>query len=32
VTLDIALPFYGDFELLKLTVNSVLNQSDDDWR
>lgn len=32
MTLDIALPFYGDFELLKLTVNSVLNQSDDDWR
>ena len=32
MTLDIALPFYGDVEYLKQTVESVIAQSDPDWR
>lgn len=32
VTLDIMMPFYGSFELFKVAVNSVLQQSDPDWR
>jgi glycosyltransferase involved in cell wall biosynthesis len=31
-TIDIALPFYGDVGYLKLAVNSILAQSDQDWR
>ena len=31
MTLDIALPFYGDVNYLKQTVASVLAQSDPDW-
>jgi glycosyltransferase involved in cell wall biosynthesis len=32
MTIDIALPFYGDVEFMKQTVASVLNQTDPDWR
>ena len=32
MTLDIALPFYGDVDYLKQTVASVLAQTDRDWR
>ena len=32
MTLDIALPFYGDVNYLKQTVASVIAQSDSDWR
>lgn len=32
MTLDILLPFYGRFDHLKLAVNSVLAQTDTDWR
>jgi glycosyltransferase involved in cell wall biosynthesis len=32
MTLDIALPFYGDVGYLKQTVESVLAQTDPDWR
>ncbi len=32
MTLDIALPFYGDVALMKETVKSILAQSDPDWR
>ena len=31
-SIDIALPFYGDVGYLKLTVNSILAQTDQDWR
>jgi glycosyltransferase involved in cell wall biosynthesis len=31
-SVDIALPFYGDVGYLKLAVESVLNQTDQDWR
>jgi glycosyltransferase involved in cell wall biosynthesis len=32
MTLEIMMPFYGRFDHLKLAVNSVLGQSDPDWR
>jgi glycosyltransferase involved in cell wall biosynthesis len=32
MTIDIALPFYGDVDFMKQTVASVLNQTDPDWR
>lgn len=32
MTLDIMLPYYGDPELLKIAVRSVLDQHDPDWR
>ena len=32
MTIDIALPFYGDVDFMKQTVASVLNQRDPDWR
>jgi len=32
MTIDIALPFYGDVDFMKQTVASVLGQSDPDWR
>jgi glycosyltransferase involved in cell wall biosynthesis len=32
MSIDIALPFYGDVDFMKQTVESVLNQSDPDWR
>ena len=32
MTIDIALPFYGDVDFMKQTVASVLDQSDPDWR
>lgn len=32
MTLDIALPFYGDVEFMKQTVHSVLNQTNPNWR
>jgi glycosyltransferase involved in cell wall biosynthesis len=32
MTIDIALPFYGDVALMKQTVQSILNQSDPDWK
>jgi glycosyltransferase involved in cell wall biosynthesis len=32
MTIDIALPFYGDVDFMKQTVASVQNQSDQDWR
>ena len=32
MTIDIALPFYGDVDFMKQTVNSILNQTDGDWR
>lgn len=31
MTIDIALPFYGDVDFLKQTVRSILNQTDSDW-
>ena len=31
-SIDIALPFYGDVGYLKLAVNSILAQTDQDWR
>jgi glycosyltransferase involved in cell wall biosynthesis len=31
-SIDIALPFYGDVEMMKAAVQSVLRQSDKDWR
>lgn len=32
MALDIALPFYGDVAFMKQTVQSILNQSDLNWR
>jgi glycosyltransferase involved in cell wall biosynthesis len=32
MAIDIALPFYGDVDFMKQTVQSVLKQSDPDWR
>jgi glycosyltransferase involved in cell wall biosynthesis len=32
MALDIALPFYGDVEFMKQTVQSILDQSDPNWR
>lgn len=32
MTIDIALPFYGDVALMKQTVHSILNQSNPDWK
>ena len=32
MTIDIALPFYGDVDFLKQTVASILNQTDENWR
>ena len=32
MALDIALPFYGDVAFMKQTVQSVLNQTDPNWR
>ena len=32
MAIDIALPFYGDVDFLKQTVQSVLRQSDPEWR
>lgn len=32
MTIDIALPFYGDVEFMKQAVNSIRNQTDGDWR
>lgn len=32
MTIDIALPFYGDVDFMKQTVASVLNQRDPNWR
>lgn len=32
MALDIALPFYGDVSFMKRTVQSILNQSDPNWR
>lgn len=32
MTLDIMLPYYGDPELLRIAVRSVLSQDDPDWR
>ncbi|QNE45992.1 glycosyltransferase [Glaciihabitans sp. INWT7] len=32
MTLDIMMPFYGSFDHLKLAVQSVLAQTDPDWR
>lgn len=32
MTVDIMIPFYGSVDLLKDAVNSVLRQSDPDWR
>jgi glycosyltransferase involved in cell wall biosynthesis len=32
MALDIALPFYGDVAFMKQTVQSILNQSDQNWR
>jgi glycosyltransferase involved in cell wall biosynthesis len=32
MTLDIALPFYGDVEFMKKTVHSILNQNNPNWR
>jgi glycosyltransferase involved in cell wall biosynthesis len=32
MTVDIMMPFYGDPELFRLAVESVLGQSDPDWR
>ena len=32
MALDIALPFYGDVSFMKQTVQSILNQSDPNWR
>ena len=30
-TIDIMLPYWGDFELLKKTINSVLSQTNNSW-
>ena len=32
MTIDIALPFYGDVDFMKQTVTSIINQTDSDWR
>ena len=32
MTIDIALPFYGDVDFMKQTVTSISNQTDSDWR
>jgi glycosyltransferase involved in cell wall biosynthesis len=32
MALDIAMPFYGDVAFMKQTVQSILNQSDPNWR
>ena len=32
MTIDIALPFYGDVDFMKQTVASVLKQTDSNWR
>jgi len=32
MTIDIALPFYGDVDFMKQTVASVLHQTDENWR
>ena len=32
MTIDIALPFYGDVDFMKQTVASVLSQTDPNWR
>jgi glycosyltransferase involved in cell wall biosynthesis len=32
MTIDIALPFYGDVDFMKQTVASILNQTDKNWR
>jgi glycosyltransferase involved in cell wall biosynthesis len=32
MALDIALPFYGDVAFMKQTVQSILNQTDPNWR
>jgi glycosyltransferase involved in cell wall biosynthesis len=32
MSIDIALPFYGDVDFMKQTVESILKQSDPDWR
>ena len=32
MALDIALPFYGDVAFMKQTVQSILNQTDTNWR
>ena len=32
MALDIALPFYGDVAFMKQTVQSILNQSDPNWK
>ena len=32
MTIDIALPFYGDVDFMKQTVNSIRNQTDSAWR
>ena len=32
MTIDIALPFYGDVDFMKQSVTSILNQTDSDWR
>ncbi|HEV7957137.1 MAG TPA: glycosyltransferase [Marisediminicola sp.] len=32
MSIDIMMPFYGSFELFKIAVRSVLQQSDPDWR
>jgi glycosyltransferase involved in cell wall biosynthesis len=32
MSIDIALPFYGDVDFMKQTVQSVLKQSNPDWR
>jgi hypothetical protein len=31
MTIDIALPFYGDVDFMKQTVTSIINQTDSDW-
>jgi glycosyltransferase involved in cell wall biosynthesis len=32
MALEIFIPFYGSFDHLKIAVNSVVNQSDNDWK
>ena len=32
MTIDIALPFYGDVDFMKQTVASVIAQTDPDWK
>ena len=32
MALDIALPFYGDVVFMKQTVQSILDQSDPNWK